>query len=54
MSSSASSSAFHLAFTVRDLAATRAFFGGLLGCQEGYLSETRVNFNFFGNHLVAD
>lgn len=53
MASSAASSAFHLAFTVQDLEKTRAFFGGLLGCQEGYVSDTRVDFNFFGNHLVA-
>ena len=26
---------FHLAFPVRDLAETRAFYGGLLGCPEG-------------------
>lgn len=46
-------SPFHLAFTVRDLDETRAFFGGLLGCREGYLSEARVDFDFYGNHLVA-
>jgi extradiol dioxygenase family protein len=47
------SSPFHLAFTVRDLEATRAFFAGLLGCEEGYVSDARVDFNLFGNHLVA-
>lgn len=47
------SSPFHLAFTVRDLDATRTFFAGLLGCREGYLSDKRVDFNLFGNHLVA-
>ena len=40
----ASTSAFHLAFTVRDISETRAFFGGLLGCTEGFvlLLEPRV------------
>ena len=46
-------SPFHLAFTVRDIDETRAFFGGLLGCKEGFVSDTRVDFDFFGNHLVA-
>jgi len=49
----ASTSPFHLAFTVRDISDTRAFFGGLLGCTEGFVSDTRVDFDFFGNHLVA-
>jgi len=49
----ASTSPFHLAFTVRDISETRAFFGGLLGCTEGFVSDTRVDFDFFGNHLVA-
>ncbi|MBI4245902.1 MAG: VOC family protein [Candidatus Rokubacteria bacterium] len=49
----ASSSPFHLAFTVHDIDETRAFFGGLLGCTEGYLTDKRVDFNLFGNHLVA-
>ena len=48
-----STSPFHLAFTVRDIGETRAFFGGLLGCPEGFVSDTRVDFDFFGNHLVA-
>jgi len=49
----ASTLPFHLAFTVRDISDTRAFFGGLLGCTEGFVSDTRVDFDFFGNHLVA-
>jgi len=48
-----STAPFHLAFTVRDIAETRAFFGGLFGCTEGFVSDTRVDFDFFGNHLVA-
>ena len=32
----ASTSPFHLAFTVRDISETRALFGGLLGCTEDF------------------
>ncbi|MGQ0661974.1 VOC family protein [Sphingosinicella sp.] len=44
---------FHLAFPVHDLAAARAFYGGLLGCPEGRHSETWVDFDFFGHQIVA-
>ena len=44
---------FHLAFPVHDLAAARAFYGGLLGCPEGRCSETWVDFDFFGHQIVA-
>jgi extradiol dioxygenase family protein len=44
---------FHLAFPVHDLAAARAFYGGLLGCPEGRSSERWVDFDFFGHQLVA-
>ena len=48
---------FHLAFPVHDLAAARAFYGGLLGCAEGRSAERWVDFDFFGHqisaHLVA-
>jgi uncharacterized protein len=44
---------FHLAFPVHDLAAARAFYGGLLGCREGRSSATWVDFDFFGHQLVA-
>ena len=44
---------FHLAFPVRDIAATRAFYGELLGCPEGRSSERSVDFDFFGHQLVA-
>ena len=49
----AQASAFHLAFTVRDIGETRQFLGGLLGCTEGYVTDSRVDFDFFGHHLVA-
>jgi len=44
---------FHLAFPVHDLAAARAFYGGLLGCREGRSAPTWVDFDFFGHQLVA-
>ena len=49
---------FHLAFTVHDLAATRGFYAGLLGCEEGRSAPRWVDFDFFGHqisaHLVDD
>ncbi|PVB61825.1 VOC family protein [Labrenzia sp. 011] len=42
---------FHLAFHVTDLNEARAFYGGLLGCQEGRSTDTWVDFNFFGHQL---
>ena len=44
---------FHLAFPVHDLAAARAFYGGLLGCPEGRSSEDWIDFDFFGHQIVA-
>jgi hypothetical protein len=44
---------FHLAFPVHDLAAARAFYGGLLGCPEGRSSEQWIDFDFFGHQIVA-
>lgn len=44
---------FHFAFPVKDLASTRAFYGGLLGCTEGRSTETWVDFDFFGNQISA-
>ncbi|HJW09258.1 MAG TPA: VOC family protein [Holophagaceae bacterium] len=42
---------FHHAFLVRDLAQARAFYDGVLGCQEGRSAATWVDFNFFGHQL---
>lgn len=42
---------FHLAYSVADLASTRAFYGSLLGCPEGRSSETWVDFDFWGAQL---
>jgi hypothetical protein len=44
---------FHLAIPVRDLAAARAFYGGLLGCREGRSAAEWVDFDFFGHQLVC-
>ena len=44
---------FHLAFPVDDLAAARAFYGGLLGCPEGRSSERWIDFDLRGHQIVA-
>ncbi len=44
---------FHLAFPVHDLAAARAFYGGLLGCREGRSSDRWVDFDLHGHQIVA-
>jgi uncharacterized protein len=42
---------FHLAFHVRDLDESRAFYGTTLGCVEGRSTATWVDFDFFGHQL---
>ena len=44
---------FHISVPVSDLEAARRFYGGLLGCSEGRSAERRIDFNFFGHHLVT-
>jgi extradiol dioxygenase family protein len=44
---------FHLAFPVRDLDETRAFYEGVLGCAIGRSSETWVDFDLFGHQMSA-
>ncbi|MGY6551162.1 MAG: VOC family protein [Erythrobacter sp.] len=44
---------FHLAFPVDDLAAARAFYGGVMGCAEGRSSDKWVDFDFHGHQIVA-
>lgn len=44
-------SLFHLAYHVDDLAAARAFYGGVLGCREGRSTATWVDFDFFGHQI---
>ncbi|GAA0276301.1 VOC family protein [Alteraurantiacibacter aestuarii] len=46
-------SPFHLAFPVHDLAAARAFWGGVMGCPEGRSCETWVDFDFCGHQIVT-
>jgi len=42
---------FHLAYHVRDLDQSRAFYGGVLGCEEGRSTDTWVDFDFFGHQI---
>lgn len=44
---------FHLAFPVRDLEETRAFYRDLLGCEIGRSSATWVDFSLFGHQMSA-
>ena len=44
---------FHLAFPVHDLAAARAFYGGMVGCAEGRSSDHWIDFDLFGHQIVA-
>ena len=42
---------FHLAIPVHDLSAARAFYGNLLGCDEGRSAGRWVDFDLFGHQL---
>lgn len=42
---------FHLAYNVRDLDQTRAFYGDVLGCTEGRSTDTWVDYAFFGHQI---
>jgi extradiol dioxygenase family protein len=44
---------FHLAFPVKDIESTRAFFGDVLGCEIGRSTDRWIDFNFFGHQLSA-
>jgi extradiol dioxygenase family protein len=44
---------FHLAIPVHDLAAARAFYGGILGCPEGRSAAHWVDFDLYGHQLVC-
>ena len=44
---------FHLAVTVDDLAAARAFYGAVLGCREGRSAARWVDFDLYGHQFVA-
>ena len=44
---------FHLAVTVDDLNAARAFYADTLGCAEGRSSERWIDFNLYGHQFVT-
>jgi len=44
---------FHLAVPVRDIAETRAFYGGLMGFTEGRSAKDWVDWNVYGHQLVT-
>ncbi|MBV1830125.1 VOC family protein [Komagataeibacter sp. AV436] len=44
---------FHLAFPVNDLDAARNFYGSILQCPEGRSSDTWIDFDLYGNQIVA-
>ena len=44
---------FHLAFPVDDLEAARAFYGGVLECNEGRSSDCWIDFDLFGHQIVT-
>ena len=44
---------FHFSFAINDLDKARKFYGELLGCPEGRKVEGRIDYNFFGHHIVA-
>lgn len=44
-------SPFHLAFPIRDIEETRAFYRDILGCAIGRSSETWIDFDLFGHQL---
>lgn len=48
-----SSSRFHLAVPVHDLATTRHFYAEILGCEQGRQSDHWIDWNLFGNQLVT-
>ncbi len=44
---------FHLAIPVDDLAAARAFYGGVLGCPEGRSAASWIDFDLMGPQVVV-
>lgn len=46
-------SRFHLAIPVDDLPAARAFYGKVLGCQQGRDADRWVDWNLYGHQLVT-
>ena len=48
-----SATLFHFSFAVSDLDRARKFYGEILQCPEGRKLKGRVDYNFFGHHIVA-
>jgi extradiol dioxygenase family protein len=48
-----SATLFHFSFAVNDLDGARKFYGEMLQCPEGRKVKGRVDYNFFGHHIVA-
>lgn len=44
---------FHLAFPVKDLEETHAFYTEILGCSTGRSSDQWIDFNMWGHQVVA-
>lgn len=44
---------FHLAMPVDDLDAARAFYGGVLGLEQGRSADTWVDWNLYGHQVVT-
>ena len=49
----ASACPFHLAFPVKDIESTRAFYGGVLGLREGRATAQWVDYDLGGNQISA-
>ena len=47
------SNIFHLAFPVHDLNDARAFYGGVLECEEGRSSDCWIDFDLYGHQIVT-
>ena len=45
--------AFHLAFAVNNIEATRAFYVGKLSCKVGPSAKRWIDFDFFGHQISA-
>ncbi|MDB5812838.1 MAG: Glyoxalase/bleomycin resistance protein/dioxygenase [Betaproteobacteria bacterium] len=48
-----SNTLFHFSVAVNDLDRARKFYGDMLQCPEGRRVKGRLDFNFFGHHIVA-
>lgn len=44
---------FHIAFPVDDLEAARAFYGGVMQCEQGREDSGWIDYNLYGHQIVA-